>query len=181
MMPKDSSSLLSTQTNTLVQRWIGESLDSSSWFISVFKVTGRYKDDSGINRQIINKNTLPKLFKAVDWTITTTRRTMKIPRMKFIPFLGGSKENQVALHIHAFIEIPKPSEKWPLHDELKKNWQIYTNRVFAKSVELSQELWLQELDTTRSRNHLWYVQRNEGQDFMFGAEKVLYECKSCLI
>ena len=101
--------------------------------------------------------------------------------MKFIPFIGGTKENQIAIHIHAFIEIPCQEQKWPLHDELKKNWQIYTNRVFAKNVELSQELWLQELDTTRSRNHLWYVQRNEGQDFMFGAEKVLYECKSCLI
>jgi hypothetical protein len=179
MMPKDSSSLLSTQTNTLVQRWINESLDSSSWFISVFKVTGRYKDGFGINRQLINKNTLPKLFKCVDWTITTTRRTMKIPRMKFIPFLGGSKENQVALHIHAFIEIPKPSEKWSLHDELKKNWQIYTYRIFTKNVE--QELWLQELDTTRSRNHLWYVQRNEDREFSFGTEKLLLDCKSCLI
>ena len=106
---------------------------------------------------------------------------MKIPKMKFIPFLGGSKNCKVAIHIHAFIEIPKPSEKWLLHDELKKNWQIYTNRVFANNIELSQELWLQELDVTRSRNHLWYVQRNEGQDFMFGVEKVLYECKSCLI
>jgi hypothetical protein len=180
-MSNEINTSLSTQANKSNLDWIGESLDNSQWFISVFKVTGRYKDDSGINRQLVNQNTLPKLFKAVDWTITTTRRTMKIPRMKFIPFLGGSKENQVALHIHAFIEIPKPSEKWSLHDELKKNWQIYTNRVFVKNVELSQELWLQELDTTRSRNHLWYVQRNEGQDFMFGAEKVLYECKSCLI
>ena len=178
-MPNEIYTSLSTQANKLNLDWIGESLDSSHFFISVFKVNGRYKDDSGINRQLINKNTLPKLFKTVDWTITTTRRTMKIPRMKFIPFLGGSKENQIATHIHAFIEIPKPSEKWLLHDELKKNWQIYTNRVFAKNVE--QELWLQELDKTRSRNHLWYVQRNEGQDFMFGAEKVLYECKSCLI
>ena len=106
---------------------------------------------------------------------------MKIPRMKFIPFLGGSKENQVAIHIHAFIEIPCQEQKCPLHDELKKNWKIYISRVFNKSIEISQQLWLQELDKTRSRNHLWYVQRNEGQDFMFGAEKVLYELKSCLI
>ena len=177
-MPNEINTNLLSQANKSNLDWIGESLDNSQWFISVFKVTGRYKDDSGINRQLINKNTLPKLFKAVDWTITTTRRTMKIPKMKFIPFLGGSKENQVALHIHAFIEIPCQEKKWSLHDELKKNWQIYTNRVFAKNVE--QELWLQELDVTRSRNHLWYVQRNE-QDFVFGAEKVLYECKSCLI
>ena len=179
-MPNSFSSLLSTQANKSNLDWIGESLDNSQWFISVFKVTGRYKDDSGINRQIINKNTLPKLFKCVDWTITTTRRKMKIPKMKLIPFLGGSKNCQVAIHIHAFIEIPKPSEKWSLHDELKKNWHIYTNRIFTKNIELSQELWLDELDTTRSRNHLWYVQRNE-QDFMFGAEKVLFELKSCLI
>ena len=179
-MPHEINTNLSTQANKSNLDWIGESLDSSHFFISVFKVTGHYKDDFGINRQLINKNTLPKLFKAVDWTITTTRRKMKIPKMKFIPFLGGSKENQVALHIHAFIEIPKPSEKWLLHDELKKNWKIYTCRIFTFNIEISQELWLQELDTTRSRNHLWYVQRNE-QDFVFGAEKVLYECKSCLI
>jgi hypothetical protein len=180
-MPHEINTSLSTQANKSNLDWIGESLDNSQFFISVFKVTGRYKDGFGINRQLINKNTLPKLFKAVDWTITTTRRTMNQKTMKFIPFIGGTKENQIAIHIHAFIEIPCQEQKWPLHDELKKNWKIYTGRVFDKSIELSQELWLQELDTTRSRNHLWYVQRNEGQDFMFGAEKVLYECKSCLI
>jgi hypothetical protein len=180
-MPHEINTSLSTQANKSNLDWIGESLDNSQWFISVFKVTGRYKDGTGINRQLINKNTLPKLFKAVDWTITTTRRTMKIPKMKFIPFLGGSKENQVALHIHAFIEIPKPSEKWLLHDELKKNWKIYTCRIFTFNIEISQKLWIQELDTTRSRNHLWYVQRNEDREFSFGVEKLLLDCKSCLI
>lgn len=180
-MPNEIYTSLSTQANKSNLDWIGESLDSSHFFISVFKVSGRYKDDSGINRQLINKNTLPKLFKCVDWTITTTRRTMKIPKMKFIPFLGGSKENQITMHIHAFIEIPCQEQKCSLHDELKKNWKIYTKRVFNKSIEISQELWLQELDVTRSRNHLWYVQRNEGQDFMFGVEKVLFDLKSCLI
>jgi len=174
---------LSTTSNYLVQRWIGHTLSQSDsdWLIGVFKINGIYEDKLGIPHQILNQSTLPRFYKTVDNTIKDTRRRTNLPNLKFIPFIGGDKILGINAHIHAFIEIPKIEKKWKLHDVLQKNWTTYANRVFKDAEVINPVLWLQDLDKSRIGNHLSYCQRYEGSTFFKGTEKVLFECKSCLI
>jgi hypothetical protein len=174
---------LSTQSNYLIQRWIGNTLTFSDtdWFIGVFKISGMYKDDYGVYRQIVNESSLSRFYKAVDWTITTTRRKVKTPKMRFIPFIGGNKEFQVSTHVHAFIEIPNKEKYWLLHDTLKKNWNIFPNRSYKGIEKVTSDLWLMNLDKSLIKNHTSYCLRYEGKDFLNGTEKVLFNCKSCLM
>jgi len=99
--------------------------------------------------------------------------------MKFIPFIGGDSQNEVTPHIHGFIEIPNYEMKWDLNDRLKRNWNSMCRHSFKQEVQ--SELWLNELDKSRIRNHQSYCMRYEGNTFLNGTEKVLFELKTCLL
>ena len=168
-------------SNYEIQKWINNILTQSinQWFICVFKINGSFKDDLGCSRKMINELSLGKFYKAVDWTISTTRRNKYSKNMKFIPFIGGDKEKEINPHIHGFIEIPNYEMKWDLHDRLKRNWNSMCRHSFKSEVD--SELWLNELDKTRIQNHQRYCLRYEGDTFLHGTEKVLFELTSCLI
>lgn len=168
-------------SNYEVHKWIGSVLTSSNseWYICVFKINDSFKDDFGCSRKMINKLSLGKFYKAVDWTISTTRRNKNSKNMKFIPFIGGDKNKEITPHIHGFIEIPNYEMKWDLHDRLKRNWKSMCRHSFKSDVNC--DLWLSELDKTRIQNHQRYCMRYEGDTFLHGTEKVLFELKSCLL
>ena len=168
-------------SNYEIQKWIGSVLTNSTnhWFISVFKINGSFKDDLCCYRKMINELSLGKFYKAVDWTITTTRRNKHNKNMKFIPFIGGDKESGITTHIHAFIEIPNYEMKWELNDKLKKNFNTMCRHSFKSDVD--SDLWLNELDKSQIQKHQRYCLRYEGNTFLHGTEKVLFELTSCLI
>ena len=167
--------------NQELEFWINSVVTDSKnrWFISVFKVNGSIKDNSGCNRRVVNQLSLGRFYKAIDWTISSTRRNRNFKTMKFIPFIGGDKESGITPHIHGFIEIPDYEMKWELHDRLKRNWSSMCRHSFK--TEVDSELWLNELDISRTRNHSKYCLRYEGNTFLNGTEKVLFELDSCLL
>jgi len=173
---------LSTVSNYCVQDWIGTTLSCSEndWFIAVFKIYGTYKDGNGNRQRIITNKTLPKLYRTIDYTIKDTRRRFG-KYMKFIPFIGGDYELGIHPHVHAFIEIPKTNNKWKIKDSLVKNWNIYSKRQFKGTADIKSVLWLNNLNKTQNQNHSSYCQRYEGRTFLKGTEKVLFQCKSCLL
>jgi len=173
--------MLNKKSNIAVSTWISNTLNysNSDWYIAVFKIEGTYKDDYGISRQVLNQSNLSTFYKSVDWCITTSRRNINCKSMKFIPFIGGDRDEHVAIHIHAFIEIPSHKYKWPLHDSLKRNWHIYASRAFKLNV--NDDLWLNILDKSLIENHGNYCMRYEGKTFLNGTEKVLFQLKSCLL
>ena len=164
-----------------IREWINEVLteSDSQWVISVFKLNGRFIDQSGISRQSINEMSLPRMMKSLDWTITTTRRKLGNKTMRFVPFLGGDKEMGVNLHIHAFIEIPKNCTVYELSDNLKLYWKKYSEKLLQQNIKT--EVWLEPYIKELGIKHTNYVTRYEGNSFMCGDEKVLIECKSFLL
>lgn len=171
-----------TPQNT-IQNWIEHSLLTSNddWYISVFKLSGMYRDGFGLNRQVFNELTQGRVIRSLDATINITRGNIKSD-FKFIPFLGGNRNSdiRVARHIHAFIQIPKNCNKDKFQKFLIKNWSVYPKRYLKTNLESN--LWLQTLDKNRIKTHLKYCTRQEDLEFyeeLFGDSKVLLECQSC--
>lgn len=164
-----------------IREWINEVLteSESEWVIAVFKLNGGFMDGSGRSRQSINEMSLPRVLKSLDWTITTTRRKLGSKSMRFVPFIGGDEKTGVNTHIHSIIEIPPHSNIYELSDTLNRYWSEYS----AKSVQgdIKSEVWINPMDLDKSRNHLYYVTRFEGDSYSFGDEKVLIQCKSFLL
>lgn len=170
-------------SNYTVQNWIEQSLLGSNedWYISVFKLSGTYRDGFGLNRQVFNDLTQGRVLRSLDATINITRGKIKSD-FKFIPFIGGNRNSdiRVARHIHAFIEIPKNCNKDKFEKFLIKNWSIYPRRYLKMNLESN--LWLQTLDKNRIKTHLKYCTRQEDLEFyeeLYGDSKVLLECNSC--
>lgn len=162
-----------------IQQWVNANItdDDSQWLIVVLKIRGRFLDDSGVSRQIVNQYSYPRMLKAVDWTISTVRRKLGTKDMRFIPFVGGDSGKGVSTHIHAFVEIPTGKSASNVVELLSKFWSQYSKRTLQN--DLTAKVWFEPLQKHLAKNHLYYCTRYEGKSFMCGDEKILVECTSC--
>jgi hypothetical protein len=166
--------------NMTMKDWIETNVKNSQkdWAICVFKARGSFIDARHNKRNVVNSLSLPRFIKGMDWTVSTAKRKIKLKDMKFIPFIGGSKDFQVIPHIHAIYEVPN-DKFFQVHDFLKVNFETYLRRALKE--EVIGEVWINRLDRTALASHLLYCMRYEDGMFLNGNEKVLIESKSCFL
>ena len=158
-----------------IEQWINDTIvgSESDWMIAVFKVAGIFTDGNGIKRQVVSQHS--QFYRAVDWTIQSSKRKLKFNKMKFIPFAGGDSSAGISAHIHAFIEISPQSSFAASRSVLNDYWDDMPRRAFKTAV--TPLLWTDKLDKSQAKNHIYYCSRYEG--FIMGADKVLVNLKSC--
>jgi hypothetical protein len=166
-------------SRTITTDWITQVLTTSTtdWSIAVFKVRPQHCDEI-TERQLLTEDSLPKFYRAIDWTINASREKLKSRKMRFIPFRGGSAQENVAAHVHAFIEIPSERSYEDTESCIKHFYRLMCPR--SLKIEVYEDLWMQSLDKSRAKSHVAYCNRYEGYSFLVGTEKLLLECKSCL-
>jgi hypothetical protein len=159
-----------------IEQWISNTIEKSKsdWMIAVFKLEGSFTDANGIKRQVLSQQR--QFYRALDWTIQSSRRKLKC-EISFIPFIGGDPSLGIATHIHAFVEIPPKVEFLAARSVLNDYWQDMPERTFKTAVVPF--MWSEMLDKSQALNHIYYCSRYEG--FIKGADKVLFELKSCLL
>jgi hypothetical protein len=166
--------------NITMKDWIESTVFNSEneWAICTFTARGTFIDARHNTRNVINSLSMPRFIKGIDWTVSTARRKLKFKEMKFIPFIGGSKDFQVSGHVHALYEVPK-GRFFEMYDFLKPNFETYLCRALKEDVK--GKVWINRLDYSKLSNHLFYCMRYEDDTYMSGNEKVLIESKSCFL
>lgn len=150
--------------------------------IATFTTSGIFQDSLGVYRNLINEQSIPRMKRAIDYTISETRRHTRYP-FAFVPFAGGSREFQVSFHIHALIEVPADINEEDFEKTISKKYQNQTFKLLPAFVSTS-KVWFKPLINDWSKKYVRYSARNESMGFDnadFGDEKVLVDMKSFLL
>ena len=165
-----------------IQDWLEKCLlhSSNDWYFTTFKVSGTYKDNLGMRRQIFNDISEPRILRALDWTINNYRRRFKY-QFRFVPFIGGSKELGINKHIHAFIELSPNCDAEYFLEDINKRWFTYVSKSLKRVCVT--DVWLQKYDRNKG-NPVRYCSRQEDVSFfreLQGDNKVLVGSSSFLL
>jgi hypothetical protein len=158
---------------------------NQSGLLATFTVDGKYQDELGVRRNLINHLSIPRFKRAVDYSISEIKREVGSPFV-FVPIRGGSQKMNVSFHIHALIECPRSMSTTQFESKVDSKFRNQVCKLF-KSSENETNVWIDDLSKTMLRNYLRYTVRNEeinriydGVDgSSFGDDKILVDMKSC--
>jgi hypothetical protein len=165
-----------------IQDWLEKCLlhSSNDWYFTTFKVSGTYKDNLGMRRQIFNDISEPRILRALDWTITNYRRRFKY-QFRFVPFIGGSKELGINKHIHAFIELSPNCDAEYFLKDINKRWFTYVSKSLKRVCVT--DVWLEKYQPSKGKPIRYCVRQEDSVRLgkVVGDEKVLLSCSSFLL